>query len=436
MRKVGKYLFQTSNRYSLAFHPLYIALPLYLLLITSLGTHNRSYYISWIKSLLSGDILTLYHTENLEKYVNLNDLTVPYPPFSLYIISLLCIPLIHFFGNTDQIYVLAINIAGVAFSVLTVMLFDKFKKKSQNQSSYTYLLFPAVILISPILGFQDTIFSFFVILALLNISKSKFLLAGVVTGCAILSKQLALIPMFGIIFVVLIQQSKIRIAQFFTGLTCSVALILSPFLVNGRILSYLESQSLTSIHTMLSAQASNFPWLISLISRFVTLDFNDAVMLNGNGLRIADGTLRQFSYLAAGSMVFIIFFIWIIYWSKNIGRTNVSPIYAAAVVVSAYHLFNFGVHENHVFMLIPILYLIKEQKNISRVLYCASSALALQLVIVASFGDSFPQIRPIISVYPILYILLSICSLVLFVIAFYSLAKSSPKIHYRETSGK
>jgi 4-amino-4-deoxy-L-arabinose transferase-like glycosyltransferase len=187
------------------------------------------------------------------------------------------------------------------------MLFDKFQKKSQNQSSYTYLLFPAVILISPILGFQDTIFSFFVILALLNISKSKFLLAGVVTGCAILSKQLALIPMFGIIFVVLIQQSKIRIAQFFTGLTCSVALILSPFLVNGRILSYLESQSLTSIHTMLSAQASNFPWLISLISRFVTLDFNEAVMLNGNGLRIADVTLRQFSYLAAGSIVFIIF---------------------------------------------------------------------------------------------------------------------------------
>lgn len=58
--------------------------------------------------------MTLYHTENLEKYVNLNDLTVPYPPFSLYIISLLCIPLIHFFGNSDQIYVLAINIAGVA----------------------------------------------------------------------------------------------------------------------------------------------------------------------------------------------------------------------------------------------------------------------------------------------------------------------------------
>jgi hypothetical protein len=428
--------FQKSRIKPIAFHPLFIAIPLYLSLITSLGTHNRSYYISWIKSFLAGDILTLYHTENLEKYVNLNDLTVPYPPFSLYIISLICIPLIHFFGDTDQIYVIAVNLTGVAFSVFTVILFGKFERKSLTQTSYSYLLIPAVILISPILGFQDTIFSFFVILAILYISKSKFLLAGAFTGCAILSKQLALIPMFGVIFVLFMQQSKMRIVQFLMGLTCSVALILSPFLVNGRIISYLESQSLTSIHTMLSAQASNFPWLISLITRFMTLDFSDAIILNGNGLRITNETARQFSYLTAGSIVFISFFIWMIYWSKKIGRKNVSPIYAAGVVVCAYHLFNFGVHENHVFMLIPILYLIKEQKNIKRALYCASTALALQLVIVASFGDSFQPIRPIISVYPILYILLSICCIVLFVLAFYWLTVSNPRSHFRETTGK
>jgi hypothetical protein len=399
---------------------------LYFLFSKSAGTHNRSYYIYWIKSLLEGNILSLYHVVNADIQTQKEDLTVPYPPASLYLLGAVCKFLLLFMKETDSTYIFGINIVGILCTFATAILLGKFQSESTLKTGYRYLYFPAVILISPILGFQDTIFSFFVLLTLFNISKSRYILVGISTALSIWSKQLALIPIAGLIIIFFFQTPKLALLRFALAFSSISAIILSPFILTGNFFSYLESQTLTSVHTMLSAQASNYPWLISFFIRIFTEDKSQIFDLNGNGLRFEDSLLRQACYIGAAFLTIIIFITWLIIWSKKIQLKNIDPGYAAALLAATYNLFNFGVHENHIYMLLPILYVLARDRRMKWAFYSASTALALQLLATNAFGDSLSKIAPLTSSNPLLYVALVIFCVIGFSVSFFFLVTSNP----------
>lgn len=399
---------------------------LYLLFSKSAGTHNRSYYIYWIKSLLEGNLLSLYHVDNSDAQTQKEDLTVPYPPASLYLLGAVCKFLLIFMKDSDSTYIFGINIVGILCTFATAILLGKFQSESTLKTGYRYLYFPAVILISPILGFQDTIFSFFVLLTLFNISKSRYVLVGIGSALSIWSKQLALMPIAGLLIVFFFQTPKLMLLRFALAFSSFSAVILSPFILTGNFFSYLESQTLTSVHTMFSAQASNYPWLISIFIRIFTEDKSQILSLNGNGLRLEDPVLRQACYIGAGILTVIIFMTWLIIWSKKIQLKNIEPGYAAALIAATYNLFNFGVHENHVYMLLPLLYVLTRDKRMKWAFYSASTALAVQLLATNALGDSFSKIAPLTSSNPLLYVVLSIFCVIGFSVSFFFLFTSNP----------
>ena len=60
-----------------------------------------------------------------------------------------------------------------------------------------------------------------------------------------------------------------------------------------------------------------------------------------------------------------------------------------AICITAYNLISFGVHENHVFMLIPVLFALTNSGSTKKIYLVASTALGLNLLATGGLGRSF-----------------------------------------------
>jgi len=398
----------------------------YLSQIRSEGTHNMSYYVLWAKGVAEGQLLEIYHATSESLLQNSDSLTVPYTPLSQYFIAGTSRIFLNFLPNERATYVIAVNFICVLFTFFTALMFFLNQKTFAIKSPLVYLATPAVFLISPVLAYEDSIMSFFLVACLFSVRRKRYLLAGILGGCAVFSKQLALMPVVAIFLLILVSKRFLPTFKFLAGSVMSLILILSPFIVTGNILLYFKAQSLASVHTMLSAQAANFPWLGSLIYRCITLGPIDGFIEGGNGLRISNEGVRQIAYLGSGLATILAFTLWVIYWGRRIGARNINPIFGVAVMVFSYHLFSFGVHENHVFMLIPTLFLISRDKVAWDSYKLASMALTITLFSAYGLGHQSDLFTGSSSSQPFLFSsTLAIC-LLLYVFAFIKVLRIEP----------
>lgn len=356
----------------------------YISQLRSEGTHNMSYYVLWAQSIVEGHLLEIYHATSEPLLQNSDSLTVPYTPLSQYLIAGLSWLLLHVLGNSRETYVLAVNLTCTIFTFSTAFLFFRNRRILNIRQALAYLLTPAVFLISPLLGYEDSIMSFFLVATLVSLKKNKYLLGGLLAGCAVFSKQLALMPIFAIFLLLLFSKKFKPSIEFLAGAIFSSFAILAPFIFSGNIMWYFKAQSLTSVHTMASAQAANFPWLGSLIYRISKLGLIDGLGVGGNGLRISSDSLRQAGYLSSGLITVLVFLTWAIYWGKKVGSQNLDLSLGATIMILSYHLFNFGVHENHIFMLLPVIYLMSGQLKVWNIYRLV--ALTLTIVLISAYG--------------------------------------------------
>jgi len=189
--------------------------------------------------------------------------------------------------------------------------------------------------------------------------------------------------------------------MFFIGFVLTTTTVLTPFIINGYILEYFRSQILTSVHTMLSAGAANFPWLISISTRIVKNGFSFGMKSGGNLLVIEPKILRQFIYISLGILCLTLFLLWIVQQLKL--SFEVDYFKAASLMLLLYYLFSAGVHENHIF---PILALTFTMTSTFRgiVIYCLlTGATFANLFINYGLGRSLGNLGQISSSNHILY---------------------------------
>jgi Gpi18-like mannosyltransferase len=270
-----------------------IALSVYIIQIRSFGTHNMSYYILWARSIVEGGLIEIYHANPASLIKSEESLTVPYTPLSQYLIAGVSWLFLRVLNDSDGTYIISVNVTCVLFTFLTALLYYKNQKIAPVRSPIIYLVTPAVLLSSPILGYEDSIMAFFIVAALIFFKREKFLLAGVLSGCAIFSKQLAIMPIVAIFLLLLLTKRYTPLMRAAAGAIFSSALILAPFIISGNLIYYFKAQGLASVHTMASAQGANFPWLGSLIYRVATLGTSEGFVAGGNGLRIPNDSMRQ-----------------------------------------------------------------------------------------------------------------------------------------------
>ena len=376
---------------------------IYVLFVGSKGTQNTHYFEDWIEGFIKGDFYSLYHVIPYRGILETDNLTVPYPPFSLYILGLVAKILIIFGGEFPNVFLVASNLTSVIFTLLTALLLGIRGKDRGIYKPIFYLLTPAVFLISPILGYQDTIMSFFILASLLLAEKERYLLAGIAASLAVFSKQLAVMPMFGLgLLVVLSTNWRSVVRALFGFFSASVAVLL-PFLMTGTLIAYFQAQALASVHTMMSAQNPNLPWLLSLISRIQTHGILNSESYSALPYHIDNQIWRQRIYLFFGALTVFIIIFYLLYWSQKIGRKNIAPLYVGAVAIATYNLFSFGVHENHVFMLIPILFAVTVTKIAKRIYLIVSAALALNLLATGGLGMSIAKFPLLTSINGLAY---------------------------------
>jgi len=406
---------------------LFIVGSIYLLFIFSQGTQNTRYFQEWIAGFVHGDFFSLYHVVPNHGALQADNLTVPYPPFSLYLLGIVAKILIFFGGEFHSVFLIASNLTSVLFTLATALLLYYWGQKRAILSPTWYLLTPAVFLISPILGYQDSIMSFFILGALLAAEADKYFLAGACASLAIFSKQLAVMPMFGLGLLLLLTIQWRVIIKTVVGFVVTTLVILSPFIATGTLAAYFHAQALASVHTMMSAQNPNFPWLISLFSRITTHGLFSEESYSSLPYQIENQAPRQKIYLSFALLTISIIITYLLFWSRKIGIKQISPLYMGAVSISAYNLFSFGVHENHVFMLIPILFALANNEPNKRIYLAASTALGINLLSTGGLGQTFTFFPILTAVSGFAYSVVSSTCLGCYIWAFWKLARSNPK---------
>ncbi len=410
----------------------YFLVPLgYIALVTSWGTHNSDNFARWVSDFLNGDFFAQYHTVPYEGVLETDSLMVPYPPLSLYILGSIAKIVTLFLGVSSGNLLIAINLASVIFTFLTVAVLVFWGKSNVIMSPILYLLTPVVVLVAPVLGYQDSIMSFFVLAALVAAEKKSWTLSAAMAAMAIFTKQLAVMPIFGLgLMVILTLQWRIILRFTMTFIVIS-ATILSPFILTGTLPAYFRSQGLASVHTMMSAQNPNVPWLIAQISRIIDNGLFNSESYSTLPLRIMNDTLRQLLYLSFGAFSVLFILAWVFYWFKVRQTTQISPLFTGAIAISSYNLFSFGVHENHAFMLMPILFALVGEGRKRRIYIMASTALAINLVATMGLGRSVPSFPIVVYESGVLYALISTICLTLYSLALWELWRIKPILEPR-----
>jgi hypothetical protein len=400
----------------------------YLAFVSSKGTHNSDNFVMWISDFLNGNFFPLYHTVPYQGVLASESLMVPYPPLSLYILGVVAKVIVFFAGDSSNAILIATNLTSIIFTFMTAALLAFLGRTNSIMSPVLYLLTPVVFLISPILGYQDSIMSFFVLAAFIAAEKKSWALSAAMAAMAILTKQLAVMPIFGLGLIVLLTLQWRIIIRFTITFLLISATILSPFILTGTLPAYFRAQGLASVHTMMSAQNPNVPWLIGQISRIIDHGIFNVESYSALPLRIVNDTLRQFLYLSFGAFSALFILFWFFYWMKKLDGFQISPIFAGALAISSYNLFSFGVHENHAFMLMPILFAVVGNRQNRKIYVLASTALAINLIATSGLGRSLPSVPVLIYESGFLYSLVSIICLVLYTLALWELWKTRPTL--------
>ena len=399
---------------------------IYLLCIFSKGTHNTDDFVNWISGFIHGNFFTLYHVIPHQGVLPSESLMVPYPPFSLYLLGISGKVLTLLFGDTQTVILVASNLTSVLFTFLTAAVLHYWGRSKKGFPTKLYLLTPAVFLLSPILGYQDSIMSFFILIALISAEREKYFLAGLLAACAVFAKQLAVMPIFGLALLIVFLMNWRALYRSALGFLLGFLAILSPFIFTGTVVAYFQAQGLASVHTMMSAQNPNIPWLFSLIVRLKEYGFSDSRSYSALPLRITDDHLRQFLYLSFGVVTVAVILAWLSFWARRVGIEKISALHIGAIAISSYNLLSFGVHENHFFMALPILFALATFEQNRRIYFLASASLALNLFATGGLGRSINLVTPLTQTSGLLYALVSATSLGLYIWAMRDLMRVTP----------
>ncbi len=403
-----------------------ILLVCYLFFAPSKGTHNTDNFVDWINGFINGDFFDLYHVIPFEGVLPSESLMVPYPPFSLYILGAVAKVITLFVPETRSSILIASNLTAILFTFLTAAVLE-FRRRIYNfKSPIIYLLTPTVFLMSPLLGYQDSIMTFFILCSFILAQKKLHFFSGVLAAMAVFSKQLAVMPIFGLGLLILLSLDLKVCTKFAGGFIAAFLVILSPFIFTGTLAAYFQAQGLASVHTMMSAQNPNLPWLLSLIIRISNYGFFSENTYSSLPLRIEEDLIRQILYLGFGLLTVLCIVLWLTYWKWYKKISCIEPMFVGAVAICAYNLLSFGVHENHVFMVLPILFAITGTKVLDRAYFFMSIALAVNLIATGGLGRSVAHFPLITQESGELYVIISGACFIMYLLAFRDLVRVPP----------
>ena len=246
----------------------------------------------------------------------------------------------------------------VLFALLTALHGPKWG----TLGSAAFLLNPAVIFDSAYWGQPDSAHSMWGVLAFGLLALGRWQGSWIAAGLGAMTKpQLwALMPLF--LLVQTRDRSRPRLAAGMLLALVTVTVVVSPFAVHGRLADFLTLPSqIAGVMPVASANAHNLWWIVSGNPGGFHLDSETV---------LGPLTYRQVALpLVLAVAVYTLWLAW--------RRPTISVFLLAAYQAFGWFMFTTQAHENHPFMVLPLLVMAAPLASIARVLFAIVSVTLL-----------------------------------------------------------
>ena len=378
------------------------------------GTGDVTVFKIWAHAGATGRVSDMYGVGGTPPERRLHDFdgrqaTVNYPPIALYELALVGLAYDIFvpgFPNgralTAAVKVLPV-LAEVAIVWLLVLAVRRFRPGGPEKARFAGLAYwfnPATLLASAVLGYIDALFALPALGALVAAAAGRGALSGGLLALAVLTKPQAFFvaPVVGLAFLIgheprnpLPTIRKLALAAGAGALTAG--LVLAPVVVAGAWPNFLQAMGSFARHDMLSGQAANIWWIVTYAMRAVyavpEMGVADA-FLSPVRRPLAISTVVQLGYpnpRLGATAVMMGAVVWGLWKARNV-RDLPRLALTGAWIVYAYFMISVQVHENHFFMILPLLALTAAAlPQWRKMFWVLSTIFALNLYLFYGLGD-------------------------------------------------
>ncbi len=332
--------------------------------------------------------------------------TVDYPPIALYELAVagaayrLFVPS---FQNTHWLNV-AMKLLPLAAEIALTLLMWRVVRQRYGESAGEWAFValwanPAMILAGSVLGYLDPLMALPALGAIGAATAGWPLAAGVLAAVACLTKAQAVF----IVPIVMLAawnagpgRGHARgMGSAMVGAASVAAIVLTPFVLAGAWRNLVQGVGSLLRHDMLSADAANLWWVVTYLMRaaYAVPDLGAwgawtmTVRILGISRVVALGypnprTWATAAVIAAGA--------WAL-WRVRRSRELPVMLAGAAFIVHAYFVLGVQVHENHLYLAVPLLAgAAAIQRELRPVFYGISALFALNLFLFFGLGRGFP----------------------------------------------
>jgi hypothetical protein len=317
------------------------------------------------------------------------------------------------------------NLPPVLFSLAIAGILWTFLKQERigrvTTAILSFWLNPALILTSPVLGYQEPVFAFFGILSLLLAYRRKYTLSviSIVLSCLIKPQGVFAVPILGML--ALADGGWRLVWRCGTRFLLSFLVCLIPLLFAGRLLGMFRDILGGAMDPWLSSQQLNLWWVVGAGLHAL----NGGVVWDRTVpmVRITDFTSAVgFSPNLLALVVLVVFTAANIYFFfLQVRKGNrFSIFWASAIEVFGYTMLMTHVHENHLyaFFVYATPLLVLPVGVFRKLFWTLSSTYGLNLYLFDGFGQGYKGSLPWIRTLPgiDMTIVLALLNLVIFVL--------------------
>jgi len=283
--------------------------------------------------------------------------TVEYPPATLYALAAVG----HLYRGIDPYYTdgvaltvaikLSILLGDVVLCIALWHLMRRFSAVAARTAVLFYWLNPAVILDGAVLGYLDPWLGALTTAALLALDRERYAWCGAALALTVLTK-LQIVLILPAVALALLHRAGPRhwwkgAAAATVAAAATAALVVAPFVRIGALPNMIQGAGRAFHHDMLSAEAANIWWIVTWILRAA---WTTPVRILGISRAVALGypNPRVIGTALGGGMM-----LWA-FWRAR--RASLPVILAAgACAMHAYTVLSVQVHENHLYLALPLM---------------------------------------------------------------------------------
>lgn len=331
--------------------------------------------------------------------------TVDYPPVALYELAAvgyayrIASPS---FENTRWLNV-AVKAPGVfAELALTWLLYLAARRRygvmAARWASTAYWSNPATILNGAVLGYIDPLMALPAVASVVAAVSGTPVLAGVLLAIACLTKAQAVF-LFPVVVLAAWNGSPSgsasAVVRTLAASAGAVAALLSPYLVVGAGRNVVQGVASLLRHDMLSAYAANIWWVVTYFLRasYAVADMGVWAAWTMPMRILGISTIVKLGYpdpRPFATTALVAAACWAL-WRGRHARDLALACALGAFIVHAYFVLGVAVHENHLYLAVPLLAFAGcVRPRLRRVHFAVSAVIALNLFLFFGFGRALP----------------------------------------------